>query len=91
MEHHPIQTHDKSSIAEVEVAKHEGLSAQARSTVAHYVPSTEEEKALDRQVNLKFDFCIILILSLGFIVRITSCEQIDDRQTDMNFYEALGN
>ena len=77
MQHHPIETHDKASIAEVEVAKQDGLSAQARSTVAHYVPSTEEEKALDRQVNLKFDFCIILILSLGFIVCLASSRLMD--------------
>jgi hypothetical protein len=57
MERHSI--HDKPSIAEVEVAKQRGVSAQARSTVAHYVPSTEEEQALDRRFNLKFDLCII--------------------------------
>jgi hypothetical protein len=57
---------DKTSVAEVEIAKHE--AAPVRSTVAHYVPATEEEKALDRRVNLKFDLCIIVFLSLGFIV-----------------------
>ncbi|CEO58390.1 hypothetical protein PMG11_03119 [Penicillium brasilianum] len=57
---------DKPSVAEVEIAKHEG--APVRSTVAHYVPATEEEQALDRKVNLKFDLCIILFLSLGFIL-----------------------
>jgi dUTPase len=59
-------TNDKPSVAEVEIAKHE--RAPVRSTVAHYVPATEEEQALDRRVNLKFDLCIILFLSLGFIV-----------------------
>lgn len=57
---------DKTSVAEVEVAKHE--PAPVRSTVAHYEPVTEEEKALDRRVNLKFDLCVIVFLSLGFIV-----------------------
>ncbi|KAJ5991681.1 hypothetical protein N7451_007405 [Penicillium sp. IBT 35674x] len=61
---HP--TNDKASIAEVEVAKQE--HAPVRSRVAHYLPSTEEEKALDRRINLKLDFCIIFILSLGFIL-----------------------
>lgn len=59
-------TNDKTSVAEIEIAKHE--RPPVRSTVAHYVPATEEEKALDRRVNLKFDLCIILFLSLGFIV-----------------------
>jgi hypothetical protein len=72
MEHRPIETSHKPSIAEVEIAKQEGFSAQARSTAVHYVPYTEEEKILDRRVNLKFDFCIILILSLGFIVCLIS-------------------
>ncbi|KAJ5432824.1 uncharacterized protein N7458_011980 [Penicillium daleae] len=57
---------DKTSVAEVEIAKHE--AAPVRSTVTHYVPATEEEKALDRRVNLKFDLCIIVFLSLGFIL-----------------------
>ena len=59
-------TDDKTSVAEVEVAKHE--PAPVRSTVAHYEPFTEEERALDRRVNLKFDLCVIVFLSLGFIV-----------------------
>lgn len=59
-------TDDKTSVAEVEIAKQE--PAPVRSTVAHYEPVTEEEKALDRRVNLKFDLCVIVFLSLGFIV-----------------------
>lgn len=57
---------DKASVAELEIAKHE--AAPVRSTIAHYIPATEEEKALDRRVNLKFDLYIIVFLSLGFIV-----------------------
>ncbi|KAJ5875286.1 uncharacterized protein N7473_012633 [Penicillium subrubescens] len=59
-------TDDKTSVAEVEIAKHE--PAPVRSTVAHYEPVTEEEKALDKRVNLKFDLCVIVFLSLGFIL-----------------------
>jgi hypothetical protein len=59
-------TDDKTSVAEVEIAKYE--PTPVRSTVAYYEPVTEEEKALDRRVNLKFDLCVIVFLSLGFIV-----------------------
>lgn len=59
-------TNEKASVAELEFAKHE--AAPVRSTVAHYAPATEEEKALDRRLNLKFDLYIIVFLSLGFIV-----------------------
>lgn len=34
----------------------------------HYEPITEEEKALDRKVNLKLDVVVTLILSIGFIL-----------------------
>ncbi|KAJ5558736.1 hypothetical protein N7461_002708 [Penicillium sp. DV-2018c] len=63
---HPVATSDKASVAEVEVAKSD--FAPVRSTVPQYVPFTEEEKALDRRVNLKLDIFVIIILSLGFIL-----------------------
>jgi hypothetical protein len=34
----------------------------------HYEPITEEEKALDRKINLKLDVFVTLILSVGFIL-----------------------
>lgn len=34
----------------------------------HYEPVTEEEKALDRKINLKLDVFVTLILSVGFIL-----------------------
>lgn len=34
----------------------------------HYEPVTEEEKALDRKINLKLDVFVTLILSIGFIL-----------------------
>lgn len=54
----------KQFVAEVEDAK-----SPVDSEVAHYAPVTEEEKALDRRVNLKLDFTLILFLAVGFIVR----------------------
>ncbi|KAL4862948.1 hypothetical protein BDV12DRAFT_206863 [Aspergillus spectabilis] len=36
--------------------------------VSHYEPATEEERALDRRVNLKIDFTLLLILAIGFIL-----------------------
>jgi hypothetical protein len=55
---------DKPSLAEVEDAKR-----VVATEVSHYEPVSEEEKALDRRVNLKMDFILLLILAIGFIVR----------------------
>ncbi|KAL2847202.1 major facilitator superfamily domain-containing protein [Aspergillus pseudoustus] len=57
----PAQT--KPSLSEVENAK-----KQIVTQVSHYAPMSEEEKALDRRVNLKMDFTLLLILAIGFIL-----------------------
>lgn len=44
---------------------------QERTGPTHYEPTTEEAKALDRAVNLKFDFLVALVLAINFIVRIS--------------------
>jgi MFS family permease len=44
-------------------AKTEGI------VVRHYVPQTDEERALDKRVNLKLDCIVLVILSINFIVR----------------------
>lgn len=62
-------TNEKPSIAEIEVAK---PSRTLDFAVPQYIAITEEEKALDRRINFKFDFLLILILSLGFIVSMRS-------------------
>lgn len=33
-----------------------------------YEPRTDEERALDRKINLKLDLCVVLILSVGFVL-----------------------
>lgn len=38
------------------------------SAPKHYQPETDEEKALDRSINLKLDFFVVSVLSLGFIL-----------------------
>ncbi|KAL4982740.1 major facilitator superfamily domain-containing protein [Aspergillus falconensis] len=57
----PVQ--EKPSLAEVEDAK-----KRVVTEVSHYEPISEEEKALDRRVNLKLDFILLLILAIGFIL-----------------------
>jgi hypothetical protein len=42
--------------------------AVVQDAVRHYVPVTDEEKALDRKVNMKLDMVVLLILSVSFIV-----------------------
>ncbi|KAK4160156.1 major facilitator superfamily domain-containing protein [Cladorrhinum sp. PSN259] len=36
--------------------------------VTHYTPADEAEKALDKRVNIKLDFTVLLILALSFIL-----------------------
>lgn len=61
-----IVTHvqEKPSLAEAEDAKKRVITE-----VSHYEALSEEEKALDKRVNLKLDFILLLILAIGFIVR----------------------
>ncbi|RDW84106.1 uncharacterized protein DSM5745_04432 [Aspergillus mulundensis] len=54
---------EKPSLTEVEDAKNKVVVE-----VSHYEPLTEEEKALDRRVNFKLDFILLLILAIGFIL-----------------------
>ncbi|KAL4898077.1 major facilitator superfamily domain-containing protein [Aspergillus ambiguus] len=57
-------TRDKPSPSEVEDAKEE----QIVSSVPYYSAATDEEKALDRRVNLKVDIFLLSILAIGFIL-----------------------
>src|SRR6478609_236006 len=40
----------------------------AQENIAHYLPATDEEKALDKTINRKLDFTVLLILAISFIV-----------------------
>jgi hypothetical protein len=67
---------EKPSLSEVEDVK-----KQVVTQVSHYSPMSDEEKALDRRVNLKMDFTLLVILAIGFIVRLL--EQAPLRMTLM--------
>jgi hypothetical protein len=56
---------EKPSLSEVENAK-----KQVVTQVSHYAPMSDDEKALDRRVNLKLDFTLLVILAIGFIVQL---------------------
>ncbi|KAL3436069.1 major facilitator superfamily domain-containing protein [Aspergillus tetrazonus] len=60
-----IVTHvqEKPSLAEAEDAKKRVITE-----VSHYEALSEEEKALDKRVNLKLDFILLLILAIGLIL-----------------------
>lgn len=52
-------------------AKHlEVVDGHGRARQQHYEPKTDEERTLDRRVNLKLDLTVVLVLALGFIVGI---------------------
>lgn len=62
----------------------ETLAPHQTVQATHYEPATDEEKALDRRVNLKLDFIVLSLLAVEFIVSHADvwrpCEQrlIDD-------------
>jgi hypothetical protein len=55
-------SHEDEPHLKTDDAKTEGI------VVRHYLPATDEERALDKRVNLKLDCVVILILSINFIV-----------------------
>lgn len=61
---------------DAEVKHLEVIDNVSRSHQQFYKPVTDEEKALDRRVNLKLDFCVVAILAINFIVSI-SAKHID--------------
>jgi hypothetical protein len=44
------------------------LDNAAQGKPVHYLPQTDEEKRLDRSVNLKLDCFVVSLLALEFIV-----------------------
>ena len=60
-----IEPSRKGGEIEVEDAK---KPAPSPPSVAHYKPVTEEEKALDKRINRKLDFTVLLVLAIGFIL-----------------------
>ena len=57
------RTDDKQETVEFEDAKTMGEVA-----VRHYVPATDEERQLDKRVNMKLDAVVLSILAVSFIV-----------------------
>lgn len=56
--------------ADVDLKDVETLESPSRALATHYEPTTDEEKALDKKVNLKLDFIVLSLLAIEFIVRI---------------------
>ncbi|KAL4941789.1 hypothetical protein BDV06DRAFT_235820 [Aspergillus oleicola] len=54
---------DNPSLRDVKDAKKKVVTE-----VSHYAPMSEEEKSLDRRLNLKMDFTFLFILAVGFIL-----------------------
>ncbi|AEO64589.1 uncharacterized protein THITE_2110885 [Thermothielavioides terrestris NRRL 8126] len=57
---------DKAVHAEVDFAKNAGPGSEQFAT--HYAPAGEAEKHLDRKINSKLDFIVLLILAVSFIL-----------------------
>ena len=57
--------------ADVDLKDVETLDSPRRVLASHYEPTTDEEKALDKRVNLKLDFIVLSLLAIEFIVRLS--------------------
>lgn len=78
-------THEKPALTEVEDAKE-----QIVSSVPYYTAATDEEKALDRRVNLKLDMFLLVILAVGFIVRLWLIDRSYDALILTRHHQLLG-
>lgn len=60
---------DKSPVAG-EATEFEDLKKEqaVQENIAHYLPANDEEKALDKTINRKLDFTVLLVLAISFIV-----------------------
>lgn len=56
--------------ADVDLKDVETLENPPRVLATHYEPTTDEEKTLDRRVNLKLDLIVLSLLAIEFIVRL---------------------
>lgn len=64
-------SNDKGGAASVELKREAiqgGNHGDTRTLQTYYKPATDEEKAIDRRVNLKLDICVVVILAINFIV-----------------------
>ncbi|KAM7183216.1 Major facilitator superfamily domain containing protein [Naviculisporaceae sp. PSN 640] len=53
---------------EVDIEETKPQFIASHAVTAHYVPVTDEEKALDKKINRKLDFTVLLVLAIGFIL-----------------------
>lgn len=56
---------------DIEAEEVELAQSRSRARQTYYVPKTEEERRLDRKLNLKLDVVVVGILALMFIVSST--------------------
>ena len=61
---------DKSPQVAGEATEFEDIKKDqaVHENIAHYLPATDEEKALDKTINRKLDFTVLLVLAISFIV-----------------------
>jgi hypothetical protein len=64
---------DKTPVAG-EATEFEDLKKEqtVQENIAHYLPANDEEKALDKSINRKLDFTVLLVLAISFIVSLPS-------------------
>ena len=60
----------RGEVKQVEKVDDAGRSPHPEAPVTphHYEPTTDEERSLDRRINMKLDLCVVTILSVGFIL-----------------------
>ena len=77
---------DKSPQVAGEATEFEDIKKEqaAQENIAHYLPATDEEKALDKTINRKLDFTVLLILAISFIVSFPNLIALPYKPIDTN-------
>ena len=60
---------DKGTLATLEPTASDDATAILGAVRTHYVPSTEEERRLDKSINLKMDLLVISVLAIDFLLQ----------------------
>ena len=63
-----IETSSRKGEDDMEVEETKIQSVGSHAVTAHYTPVSDEEKALDKKINRKLDFSVLLVLAIGFIL-----------------------
>ncbi|KAK3315610.1 major facilitator superfamily domain-containing protein [Apodospora peruviana] len=63
-----IETTSRRGEGDIDIEETKPQLVASHAVTAHYTAVTEEEKNLDKKINRKLDFSVLLVLAIGFIL-----------------------